>query len=533
MEPGRPISRCPADDGLYAEPIAEVWDVPAARPVLSLPPTRWPAFCFHPQLPRILGAAENDSVAIWDLENGEVLKQFPIGGPAQLLAFSPDGEEFAAERQVGTRWVTSMFNVDSGAESKTVVGPRFNFIAWGPRDRWIALIVNNEVHLNDPKSGETRLLGRHKGEARSAVFSPDGGYLFTAGDEQEIICWDLRSMERAFSIGLQSAQLQFGADGAQCAVTTSTGVLLHSFERPMPYQELTGDLGGGVGHGVISPNGRWLAAGGRGRLGLWDLTEESPAGVLIEARNSRPFFSPDSSELFAFWDEGFGRWRITPEVDAVPKLTPLSLYKPARIRSAGFAGETLLLGLSEGAMTVPSANIPTGPGKLWEVGFAEAQLSPDGKWVAFCKASQHFVDVYSLNPWNPFKFVKCDAYVLADAFTPKSDELAIATYASVTFVDSVAWNERRRFPVSLDRNAQIIFSPKGDSFWLVHNARSAALHDTKTFETLLPLPAGTIPLAVSLDGQHLAVSVDTRRVQVWDLALATLNLRELRLDWEK
>jgi WD40 repeat protein len=521
------------NEGTSAGPDVEVWDVASARFVMSLPRTRWDAFSFHPRLPRILGAAEDDSVAIWDLETGQVVKRFPMRGPAQYIEFSPDGERFGAQRQVGTRWITSMFDVNSGAESNTVVGPRFNAISWDPRDRWIALTVNNEVHLHNQKTGESRLLGRHKAEARSAVFSPDGDYLFTGGDEQEIICWDLRSMERAFSIGLQSAQLQFRADGRRCAVATSTGILLHSFERPMPYQELSGDLGGGVNHGVISSNGRWLAAGGRERLGLWDLTQESPAAVSIEARNPTPFFSPDGSQLFAFWNDGFARWQITPDADALPKLTSLPLYKPSRIYSAGFAGETLVLGLPDGAMLVPAANIFGGPGSPKITGYADGEISSNGAWLALRKASQGYVAVYNVNPWHALKNVSCDAQVLAVTFTPQNDELVVATYSSVTFLDTNRWEVQRRFPIALDRNAQLIFSPNGRAFWLVHDARTAALHDTQTFEKLLLLPGGTIPLAVSPDGIHLGVSVDARRVQVWDLMKVRRNLRELGLDWKE
>ena len=47
----------------------------------------------------------------------------------------------------------------------------------------------------------------------------------------------------------------------------------------------------------------------------------------------------------------------------------------------------------------------------------------------------------------------------------------------------------------------------------------------------MPLPLGTYPLAVSPDGQHLAVSVDLRRLQVWDLKEARAQLAQLGLDW--
>jgi hypothetical protein len=263
------------------------------------------------------------------------------------------------------------------------------------------------------------------------------------------------------------------------------------------------------------------------------LTQESPTAALTEARNPTPFFSPDNAELFAFWNDGFSRWQIGPDGDALPKLTALPLFKPSRIYSAGFAGKMLMLGLPEGAMPVPVEKISTGRGQLFNVGYAEGEISPNGTWVALRKASQGYVAVYTVNPWSSLTLVKCDAHVVAVAFTPRSDELAIATYASVTFVDTGTWKEQRRFPVSLDRNARLIFPPDGASFWLVHNARTAVLRDTQTLEALLPLPAGHIPLAVSPDGHHLAVSVDARRVQVWDLVEVRRNLKELGLGWDE
>jgi hypothetical protein len=46
------------------------------------------------------------------------------------------------------------------------------------------------------------------------------------------------------------------------------------------------------------------------------------------------------------------------------------------------------------------------------------------------------------------------------------------------------------------------------------------------------LPTGTLPLALSADGRRLAVSVDARRLQVWDLDEVRARFRELGLDWE-
>ena len=65
--------------------------------------------------------------------------------------------------------------------------------------------------------------------------------------------------------------------------------------------------------------------------------------------------------------------------------------------------------------------------------------------------------------------------------------------------------------------------------WTGYSA--AGLYDARTTEPLLPLPPNTRPLALSPDGRHLATSVNSRRVQLWDLREARNQLRAIGLDW--
>ena len=512
----------------------EVWDVASGRQVLSLPRTPCSAFSFHPNLPRILGGDLGDSVSVWDLESGRATAHFAVTGIVHHLEFSPDGQSFLAQHRIAGPWFTSMFDTTTGEGRSRESNGWIDGMAWHPTGRWAALAARTgDVYLYDPKNGETDLLGRHKHEARTATFSPDGNYLFTGGEEQEIISWDLRLRQRAFTILLRSAQLQFDTEGLRGAVIDRTRVLIYSLERSVPCRELIGDLGGSLRQGAVSPDGRWLAVGGAQRLGLWDLSREGPAAVITEPKNATPFFSPDSSQLFAFWGDGFARWRITagPDPAATPRLTALPIYKPGRISSAGFAAGSLVLGTLEGAIIVPGADLATGPGERFDFGYANGKISPNGSWGAFRKDNPPFEMVYRLKPWDGLKFIEADAEVFAEAFTPGSDELAVATETSVTFLDTHRWERQRRFPVLLGRHTELIFAADGEAFWLVHDAGSAALHDTRTFETLLPLPVGTIPLAVSPDGVHLAVSVDAWRVQLWNMVEVRKQLRELGLDW--
>src|SRR5207245_2498795 len=113
-----------------------------------------------------------------------------------------------------------------------------------------------------------------------------------------------------------------------------------------------------------------------------------------------------------------------------PKLTSLPIYKPGRILSVSFAPGSLVLGTPEGVIVVPETDIASGPGELFQVGVAKAQISPNMAWVAIRKATQRFENVFRLKPWDGLRFLECDAEPVAEAFAPQSDEFAIATYTS-------------------------------------------------------------------------------------------------------
>src|SRR5437899_2468234 len=125
--------------------------------------------------------------------------------------------------------------------------------------------------------------------------------------------------------------------------------------------------------------------------------------------------------------------------------------------------------------------------------------------------------VYGLPELEEVAWLTNRADVLRFAFSPGSDELAVLTHLGVEFYDTIRWQRQRELPIGCAGFAKLYFAPDGESFWLTSDRRTAALRNTRTLEVLLPLPPGTLPLALSGDGRHLAVSVDLRRVQLWDL----------------
>jgi hypothetical protein len=264
---------------------------------------------------------------------------------------------------------------------------------------------------------------------------------------------------------------------------------------------------------------------------VWDLDRENPAIITVEAEYATPFFSPDGSEMFAYWAEGFARWAIRPGegADSRPSLAPRPMPETRRVHSGQFVSNSLVLGTQNGVLMMPAREVASGPLTRLTRESIGGEVSPDGRWMAV--RYRKIWQVFELNLWKERAGRTVADELVTHAFTPQSDELALASVAGVTFLGVGHWKPRRNLSAPLDRNAQLLFTPDGRTFWLARDARTAALHDTRTFETLLSLPNGMTPLTLSSDGRHLAVSVDTRRVQLWDLAEVRRQLRELGLDW--
>jgi len=106
--------------------------------------------------------------------------------------------------------------------------------------------------------------------------------------------------------------------------------------------------------------------------------------------------------------------------------------------------------------------------------------------------------------------------------------VAVATKAQVEIWSTATWKRT----AELTNFVGLLFAPREHAWWLTSDFRSAGLYDARTREPLLPLPIGTLPLAVSPDGRFLAVSVDARRLQVWDLVEVRKRFREFGIDWE-
>jgi WD40 repeat protein len=509
----------------------EVWDAGTARRVLLLEDVYVGGFAFHPHRPELLVGLLNGLSVIQNLETGTEVAHFRLPASPNQLAFSPDGNRFAAAYRSSSGWSVALYGASDGSRLESVsLSDLIASLQWSANGRWVSIADHSgAVQLMDSRTGELHLLGRHKAQAVLTAFTPDSQYLLSGGWDRELICWDLRRMERSFQINLESSHAQLSLDGRKCAIMNRSGALLFDFESPC-CREMPEDLGGRLTRAAaFSPDGRWLAVPGNERLAVWELASSGPAALLSEGADSRVCFFNSGAELLADYRGRTMVWRLAPAAEpmAPPRAEALAVKQISMLNSATVLSNSLILTGTRGSALVVQDKLAEGPEEWAPTSRGVCAVSPDGRWAGIFQPFTPWLHVYALPEFREIAVLTNAANILSFEFSPSNNELAIASPRRVEFWNTATWNRTRE----LTNFMATLFQPNDESCWLTKDYRNAGLYDLRAFELLLPLPQGTLPLALSPDGRLLAASVDAWRVQVWDVAELRRQFRELGVDW--
>jgi len=510
----------------------EVWDVSKPKRIVVLHDVVSHAMSFHPFEHRLITAQVDGGTTIWDLEKGEPIARLELAGEPDNLEFAPDGERFAAVKDSGEGSIVSVHSTATGAirASHSFADP-VSCVAWHPLGRWVAIADHaGMVHLLDSQTGEVRALGSHKAQAATVTFSPEGDYLLSGGWEGELICWDMRTMQRALTVGRKSWIAQFRSDGKECALVTPSGIQLYAFVRPNP-RGFAEDLGPRLLHAAFSRDGHWIAAAADHYVGVWDLTGAGPGALDKEVEEGRPGFSADSKELFASGRPGTcSRWRLTPGTNNTtrPLLQTGALPTPDELVSLSVCSNAVALTGSKGSAIIRLEDAGKTDVRWSQTAEGLNGISADCQWLGIYKPFSPFLWVYHLPDLEPATVLTNRANIGDFVFSPAGNEVAVSSRSGVEFWSTNTWTRTR----VLTNFIGILFSPSGPTCWLSSDFRTAGLYELTTLEPLLPLPTGTLPLALSSDGRRLAVSVNARCLQVWDLEDVKNQLSQLHLDWQ-
>jgi WD40 repeat protein len=204
---------------------------------------------FSPDGSLLASCGNDNSLRIWNAENGELTQVFPNQG-YEGLAFSPNGPILAASCRTG------------------------------------------RINIWDIRKGKVRLaLEGHTWNPRSLAFSPDGRTLASGSLDGTLRFWDAgtgRMKEVIEGYGDIVAYVAFSRDGKHVAFAAGQegGLYVMNAETRKIQLTLKGHTGR-VGPIAFNPDGSTLASTARDGLRFWD----SRTGELLETWEPVPYFA--------------------------------------------------------------------------------------------------------------------------------------------------------------------------------------------------------------------------------------------------
>jgi len=182
---------------------------------------------------------------------------------------------------------------------------------------------------------------------------------------------------------------------------------------------------------------------------------------------------------------------------------------------------------TNGSQLLAHEAIETAPDGWMQTAQGINGTSPDGRWLGIYRPFSMSLYVYRLPGLERVIKLPHPVQIGDFVFSPLGDEVAISSRWGMEFWSTVTWERTHTLP----NFSRILYAPDARTAWLTKDLRTAGLYDARDWKPLLMLPTGMLPLALSPDGRQLAVSVDMRQLQVWDLPALRTELAKLGLDW--
>ena len=383
------------------------------------------------------------------------------------------------------------------------------------------------------------LLLRHKGQVRSAQFSPDGKWILTAADDGIACIWDAQTGRRVGEPIIHDVYInfaQFSPDG-QRIVTASgstarvwdartgqplTGPLHHGL---LPREQASGatiaDLQIGVWSAEFSPDGqRILTASADKSARIWD----ARTGMLLV----EPLRHDDAVICAQFSRDG--QRVVTASFDKTARVwdarTGQPITAPLRhereVTSASFSPDGQRIVTASGDKTARVWDARTGQPLTdplhHEGGIASAQFSPDGERIVTASNDQ------TARVWDAhtgqamIEPLRHDSWVTLARFSPDGKRILTASWNKLRLWDAhsgLPITEQLRNNVNDEGIRSAQFSPDGRRVLAVCG-QTVTVWDVPVPQ--LPVPAWFLEWAEAEGGRHLnpqgiavAVPIEERR----------------------
>lgn len=332
------------------------WDVASGKVLARWDaPTKWiEAAAFSTDSHLLATSAWGDNgIRLWDVSSGKALGK--LSGPGaeyRAVAFSPRGKQLAA---AGTIFgpkdhevdVIHLWKLDAkDREPREFSVPGVRWLRHAPDgNTLVCACFDRSLRVFDLRSGkEFHPIDAHGGAVRSAAWSPDGTSLATASADRTVRLWDAATGKPLRTLTGHThdvSAVAWSADGQWLASGSHDGTVI-LWDAVTGAKKRTLEHANWVLGVAISPDGRFVAAGGNEPVRLWDASRGKLLHVLKQKEETTHValaFSPDGRLLADCQNHGLVRLRDTTTGDVVRTFNSGSLWMTAVAFSAD--GRTL------------------------------------------------------------------------------------------------------------------------------------------------------------------------------------------------
>ncbi len=427
---------------------------------------------FSPDGSRVLTAGDDDKIHLWDSETGqETVAPLIASSPVTLATFSCDGRRVAAVCLDGAARIWNLAPSASPQRQAALVlrasgSGKLRWIDFSPDGRQVVTASSETARIwNIENATGPRAIwkAKHAGGVNVALFSPDGKWLATAGEDGRVHLWDTAK--------LQAAPLVLAHDRA---------VLCLAF----------------------SPDSKRIASGASDATAqVWDVADGAPVGRRVRHRDRviHVAFSPAGRRLLTSSDDGTAMiWRVA---DGEPLVEPMRHKSIVRWAAFNPDGSRVATAGDDNSARVWSANTgaPLTPPLRANGSVNRVAFSPDGRRLGVAS------DDGTARLWDVACRHQAQVVDEAGAFRQRIDRDLRVGFQNSPGGDLAQFSER--------------ISPDGRFVLKIGKDHTARVYDVQSGEPVTPPLAhrGEITYAAfSPDGCRVVTTSIDQTARVWD-----------------
>ncbi|PMB46335.1 hypothetical protein CEN39_26055, partial [Fischerella thermalis CCMEE 5201] len=487
------------------------------------------SFAFSPDGKTIVLSSDN-TIKLWDLTTGQVIKTLSGNESEKTMVFSPDGKIIASG---GYDKTIKLWDVTTGKVVKTLSHQNNSIyeLIFSPDGKILASrSINNIIQLWDLTTGKViKSFSEHTDLVNSIVFSPDGKILASGSSDDTIKLWDVttgKAIKTLTGHVDRVTSVAFSPDGNMIASGSDDKTIKLWDVTTGKAKTFTGNSSS-VSSVAFSPDGNNIVSGSFDKtIKLWDVTTGRATQTINGHDNSvtKVAFSPDGNLIASIgYDYKIKIWDFTNSQN----IKTLNGHESG-ISSIGFSpdGKILASSISDNRIKLWiklwDGNTGKATNRLLEdsAGVISVAFSPDGKTIA-SGSGDKTIKLWDVTTGKTITTLTgYDSYISSIGFSPDGKILASGSDNRIKLWDIATSKEIFTLSDHSGAIAALKFSPDGKILASGSSDKTIKLWDIATGKVIKTLTYGSsvTNIAFSPDGKILAAGSSDKTIKLWDIA---------------